>query len=336
MGLEVATYIGGLVTSNPPTSDPETQGANHLQLIKSVLQNTLGSPLRYVGTPVVAVKSANYTIVAADGQTTFLGNTSGGAFTFTLPTLGAPDAGWECYFFKTSTDVNPMFIAPPSGTIQSGEYTGLAKARRAVPGKRSRCFWTGSAFIIERVHPMPVGSIIENWQAAVPAGYEEANGGALTSPSTNYPEWFSALGAAAKPDKRGRCGYGRDDGGAGRITVAGLNFDNTVVGNAGGAQNHTLTAAELAIHAHGVIGSTGGTSNDHSHSYTGPQTNAFTAGTGTTNRSDVWAGTLGTSTLGQSADHTHNMNFTSQNAGSGSAHTVLSPGITMLQLVVLE
>jgi len=46
MGLETATYISQLVSTNPTASDPVSQGDDHLQLIKSVLQaqfTTLGA-----------------------------------------------------------------------------------------------------------------------------------------------------------------------------------------------------------------------------------------------------------------------------------------------------
>ena len=40
MGLESATYISDLVTTNPTASDPKSAGDDHLRLIKSTLQNT--------------------------------------------------------------------------------------------------------------------------------------------------------------------------------------------------------------------------------------------------------------------------------------------------------
>ena len=46
MGLETATYISQLVDTNPTSSDPVSQGDDHLRLIKSVLQDqftTLGA-----------------------------------------------------------------------------------------------------------------------------------------------------------------------------------------------------------------------------------------------------------------------------------------------------
>ena len=40
MGLEVATYIDGLVISNPAGTDDRSQGDDHIRLVKSVLKNT--------------------------------------------------------------------------------------------------------------------------------------------------------------------------------------------------------------------------------------------------------------------------------------------------------
>jgi hypothetical protein len=40
MGLETASFINGLVESNPTSSDGANQGDNHLRLIKTVLKNT--------------------------------------------------------------------------------------------------------------------------------------------------------------------------------------------------------------------------------------------------------------------------------------------------------
>lgn len=40
MALETATYIDGLVTANPTSTDPKSQGDDHLRLIKSTIRNT--------------------------------------------------------------------------------------------------------------------------------------------------------------------------------------------------------------------------------------------------------------------------------------------------------
>jgi hypothetical protein len=40
MGLESATYINGLVETNPTSSDNANQGDNHLRLIKAAVKAT--------------------------------------------------------------------------------------------------------------------------------------------------------------------------------------------------------------------------------------------------------------------------------------------------------
>lgn len=43
MGLETATYINGLVTTNPTSSDPKSQGDDHLRLVKSTVKATFSN-----------------------------------------------------------------------------------------------------------------------------------------------------------------------------------------------------------------------------------------------------------------------------------------------------
>ena len=40
MGLETGTYISDLVATNPVSSDPKSQGDDHLRLIKSTVKTT--------------------------------------------------------------------------------------------------------------------------------------------------------------------------------------------------------------------------------------------------------------------------------------------------------
>lgn len=325
MGLETGTFVADLVTSNPPTSDLETQGANHLQLIKTVLQNTFGTSVRrLVGLPSAIVLSGNTTLTTAahTNMTIFL-NTAGGPFTVTLPTLAGSDAGWECSFAKSSVDANPVFIAPPSGTLVSGEYFGLSKARRCIPGRRSRCVWSGSTFFLDRIHSHPVGSVLPYpVSKTLPPGYEWPNGQTLSS-AANYPEYFGIFGVGTTIDMRGRSFFGQDDMGgaaANRITVAGGNFDGTVLNNTGGLQNHTLLTAELPVHSHPI------TDVSHVHSMGITPQHQFTVQTGEIVAQSGAANT-GSSFTGIT---------TTNNAGSGSAHSVLSPGMTSPFLLIVE
>jgi len=54
MALESATYINGLVATNPTGSDSISQGDDHIRLIKTVLKNSLPN-VTTATTPIVAV-----------------------------------------------------------------------------------------------------------------------------------------------------------------------------------------------------------------------------------------------------------------------------------------
>lgn len=64
MGLESATYISQLTATNPTTSDPVSQGDDHLRLIKSVLQ----SQFTTLGAAAVTTTAAELNLL--DGVTT--------------------------------------------------------------------------------------------------------------------------------------------------------------------------------------------------------------------------------------------------------------------------
>lgn len=245
MGLEAATFISGLVTSNPLSGDQRSQGDDHLRLLKTVLQSTFPNASKAFYLPDAASKSANFTVVATEMNKTFYVDTTAGAVTATLPTLAAGDAGWECHFIKTNTGTNPLFVAPASGTLQSGEVAGLSKCRRCIPGHRSTAVWTGVAWFVSRVPSAPVGSCIEFHGATLPVGYEWPNGQTLALASTNYPEFNAVIGSGVTADKRGRVSAGKDDMGgvaAGRLSTQ---ITGTLLHAVGGVEQVTLTVGQL-------------------------------------------------------------------------------------------
>ena len=63
MGLETATYISQLTATNPTSSDPVSQGDDHLRLIKSVLQ----SQFTTLGAAAVTTTAAELNLL--DGKT---------------------------------------------------------------------------------------------------------------------------------------------------------------------------------------------------------------------------------------------------------------------------
>lgn len=120
MGVESATYVGDLVPTNPPSSDLVAQGATHINLIKSVLQNSFPSLERAILFKKFATKTANYSILSGDDETIFLVDTTSGNLTFTLPAV--PAGPWKVTILKTSNDANTISIV---GTVQGGTLANL-------------------------------------------------------------------------------------------------------------------------------------------------------------------------------------------------------------------
>lgn len=250
MGLETATYIDSLVVTNPISTDKKKEGDNHLRLLKEVLKNTFPNATKAFRFPTSSTsQTANFTVVAADANKTFLIDTTAGSLVATLPTLVLADAGWECFFLKTNTGTSPFFIAPPTGTIQSGDQGGLARTRRSIPGVRTRALWTGGAWIAERAVNSPVGTILDCPRSGLPVGYEFAMGQTLTSASTDYPDYYQANGnSGVVTDRQGRAAFGRtnmDGTDNGLITNAASGIVGTTLGATGGLQAENIAQAKL-------------------------------------------------------------------------------------------
>lgn len=245
MSIEAATYINDLQPVNPPSSDPRSQGDDHLRLIKQVLQNSIVGSSRQFQIPSTLSKSANYSVQKADGESVIYANTGGGAVTFTLPTLVSGDAGWKVHFIKTSSDANPMFIAPSSGTINSGGRSGLSQCRRCIPGVKITAVWDGTAFFVTRALALPIGTLLDFFSATLPAGFEWPNGQTLASVATNYPEYNAANGSGTTLDLRGRHTITLDNLGGSAAGRIGTIINGTVVGNVGGAETNTLLRTDL-------------------------------------------------------------------------------------------
>lgn len=325
MALETATYISGLTPTNPVSNDSKSQGDDHLRLLKAVAQNTFPNADKPFYFPAAEAQTGDFTVDASDQNRTFLVSTASAAVVMTLPSLAVGDAGWECSLIKTNTGSNPVFITPASGTIQSGEYTGLAKARRVIPGRRTKILWTGSAWIAERVESSPIGTVKDYMFSTLPVGYEFPYGQTLSSASSNYPEFYAAnSNSGVMPDVRGRVIAGKDNMGgssADRLTAQTAGVDGDTLLAVGGAETHTLSEAQLPAltktlsltdpgHTH-AVGANSIDGNAGSNSYLRPGTGANT-GSATT-------GITGTVSF-----------------GSGGAHNNVQPTIVFNKIVVVE
>lgn len=320
MSLETATFIDDLDTSNPPSGDPKSQGDDHLRLLKSVLKNSIKRVSRAFYVPNTVAKSANYSVLAADDNKTIVCDTTS-AFTLTLPTLASSDAGWCVYVLKTTTDANPVWIAPPSGTIN-----GYTKVRRAVPNQVCKVLWTGTVFVAQRAFGVPIGSTIPFYGTALPPGTLWPDGTTFTA--ADYVELNTVLGGNTKPDARGRVEAGKDDmGGSAASRIGSVVTDSgTIVGatlgSTGGSSTHAITSAEMTVHNHGV------TDGQHKHNQ---GTQLFSApGPGGTKFS-VPGGSSDPNAMDLASS-----NITINNAGSGSAHAMLQPTIIANKVLVSE
>lgn len=327
MGLETGTYVSDLTPTNPISTDKKGQGDDHLRLIKAVLQATFPNASKAFYLPTTGSKTADFSVASTDLNKTFLVDTTSGVVTATLPTLASGDAGWECFFVKTTTDTNTMYIAPPSGTIQSGEISGLAKTRRCIPGRKTRVFWTGTAFIAERVLGQPVGSAIEYHGTSLPTGYEWPNGQTLNT--TNYPDYASARGSGTTSDRRGRLAVAKDDMGgsaASRVTTAGSGVDGATFEATGGAEDVTLDSTMIPAHSH--------TATDAGHTHTQPMaaSSAFTGGAAGGSAAAVTGG--GATNFGSTGSGT--ASITVADTGGGLSHNNMPPAIVENFILVVE
>ena len=123
------------------------------------------------------------------------------------------------------------------------------------------------------------------------------------------------------PDLRGRAIFGLDNMGgsaANRITVAGGNFNATALGATGGAENHTLTQAEMPSHTHTDAG--------HTHNIAGGQTvsllNLSSTGSFDYTNPGGLHQALSLITVSSGAANI-------QSTGGGGAHTIMPPAIVL-------
>lgn len=138
MSLESGTYVNDLVTTNPLGSDAILQGDDHLRLVKTLLKATFPNADKAFYFPDAAAKTGNYTVLATDINKFFTGDATGGAFSFTLPTLGASNDGWYTIIQKIDATANALTVV---GTIN-----GLTNLTLTAQWDAILVWWSGSAW----------------------------------------------------------------------------------------------------------------------------------------------------------------------------------------------
>lgn len=118
MALEAATFINGLVASNPVASDLQSQGDDHLRLIKQVLQNTFpnGDAAIYRPTAVGEI-AGNYTLGTTDNGELFAVNASAASRTITFPASAADR--YTIHIVKVDSSANTVTLTT-AGVMNGG------------------------------------------------------------------------------------------------------------------------------------------------------------------------------------------------------------------------
>lgn len=129
MGLEAATYIQDLVTTNPTSGDQKSQGDDHLRLIKAVLKNTFPSatgPLSFGNYATkngnFLSKNADYTQLAGDNGKSIFFDCSGGPHVYNLTAAATAADGFMVYISKDGT-ANALTIDPAGSELINGAAT---------------------------------------------------------------------------------------------------------------------------------------------------------------------------------------------------------------------
>jgi microcystin-dependent protein len=170
---------------------------------------------------------------------------------------------------------------------------------------------------------LPSGTILDTAATTAPSGWLFCHGQAISR--TTYSSLFLAIGTTYGvgngsttfnlPDTRGRTRASKDDMGGSpalRLTPGGSGIAGTTLGATGGAETHTLTVAQLAVHTHSDAG--------HSHGSI-PAISGSVNGGATPNRL----------VDGYTSSETGYANI--QNAGSGGAHQNTQPTIVFNTII---
>jgi microcystin-dependent protein len=215
----------------------------------------------------------------------------------------------------------------------------------------------------------PVGVILDYGGSAAPSGWLLAAGQNVSRAtySALFAVFSTTYGAGdgsttfALPDYRGRVGAGKDDMGgtsAGRLSSV---MTSTTLGNVGGAQQITLTAAQLAAHTHSFSGTTVSdgahvhavSDPTHSHGVSDPgHSHTFgasgTSGSGVNGRASAPSYSATTDSAGtgisisgaatgisivSGGSHTHTFSGTTGSNGSASSVNIVQPTIIVNKII---
>lgn len=269
MPLESATYINGLVVTNPAAGDQQSQGDDHLRLIKSAIKNTFptlsgpltGSPWQFNAATGSFSTTLNDTKLYLRPQT-LVSTSRGGGVKFEAGS--AATTYFEAY---TNANVWGMFALPTGGGASTGYITFSATGDVAISGDLAvvgDLSVTGDLAVGGHINTVS-GKIREGGNALVPTGVIVMWTGGVAPAG-----WALCTGASGTPNLQDRFivgsgssyTYGTTGGAAswtGNTAAITAGTPSGTIG-AGGDHNHsgstgsyTLQIADIPSHTHGIV-----------------------------------------------------------------------------------
>lgn len=299
MALESATSIAGLISSNPTSGDPVSQGDDHIVLIKSVLKNVFpgvgGSgfaiPLTAteaelnfvhgvtsaIQTQINAVVANAATQLAIQLQSYTSALTIGTSTAYTAaptPSITTPTANTRLRVkFHLASGATPtLTVGTVTAALQQYDVTGTLVAATLGSGQLTDVEYNGAVYVVlDPLTPVVVavlpGTIIAFAGTTAPTGYLACPAAASNVSRVTYAALFTAIGTT----------WGAGDG----STTFGLPFfaADQVPVQAGTGSVGTNTVGSNLAHTHSEIITTATTSYFSGGSYNGFAISAPTAGT---------------------------------------------------------
>lgn len=280
MGLESATYVDDLITSNPNATDSRGQGDDHLRLIKTALKGTFPNASKKFYFPQgTSLQTSTVTVTAADDNKLIPVSCEAAARTVNLPQVSTLWDGFTVRIVKADHSNNALTVDGYSSETINGDLTATLWQRYqmiTLQYVEALSAWIGTTQMIPAIGTVspwsgttaPTGWVLMNGQTvgdASSTGTARANAdcrGLFYHLWANYSDSIAAVsggrGASASadfdahkaiaiPSMQGRSWFGLDDMGTTAAGVIGSVITNdTTNGQAGGSETVTLSAAEAA------------------------------------------------------------------------------------------
>jgi microcystin-dependent protein len=254
MPLETATYLDGLVSSNPAHTDQLSAADSHVRLIKSTLKATFPN----LTGPVTATQVQ----LNATAGSTVLGFFGGSALLPGLSPAGSPATGWwspslNVINYQINGVTKIQYFA--DGSVAFAGAAAFAAPVAFTGGLISSAVVSTGAYSGGTGQLVPIGGTLLWWDDTLPVegGYAWANGQVIASANTVCPvllaRWGNKFGGNGTttmgvPDLRETVPVGKSTMGA--TTARGLiaGYTSTILTTLGqlfGASQKTLGVANL-------------------------------------------------------------------------------------------